>query len=371
VDDRYTVCSPPGAGGVHVVLLLGEGVESFLRRRFRPARTGRFPERRGLFYGWILDRGGKDVDEVLVAFSPRDGAAEITFHGGEALKREVTDVIRGEGFVEATLPFFPMPAWKRQVFRAVVDALTEEGVRHFLAYCGGAYEEKLRRLCRLAAAGRKADFRREAEDLMRGWRLRRGFYSPPRVLLAGPPNAGKSTLFNRVVGYERVVVSDMPGTTRDAVEETVSVRGYPVTFVDTEGTRRFRAEEAEPDDHVVWVVDGPEALRGDPEAYGRNLLCRVCNKADRRGRREGPRDVLFMSALCGEGVKEFLDVVYAKLVGKERIEDIRPGFFASMQVETARRACTLLEEGRREEAAAMLKKFFFSDEYVPAYCECT
>jgi len=75
------------------------------------------------------------------------------------------------------------------------------------------------------------------EALLASYRLGRALTEGIRVVIAGRPNAGKSTLMNALLGYERVIVSPIPGTTRDEIEATVTFRGIPFQFVDTAGLR--------------------------------------------------------------------------------------------------------------------------------------
>jgi tRNA modification GTPase len=120
-----------------------------------------------------------------------------------------------------------------------------------------------------------------------GQRVREG----ARVAILGPPNAGKSTLFNRLVGSERAIVAPTPGTTRDVLEAELDIEGVPVVLVDTaglrdggdaveaEGRRRAQAEGERADVVVLlWPADGsrPEAPEGRP-------VIRVWSKADLGG----------------------------------------------------------------------------------------
>src|SRR5713101_845368 len=125
-----------------------------------------------------------------------------------------------------------------------------------------------------------------------GERLREGL----RVAIAGPPNAGKSTLFNRLARREAAIVSPFPGTTRDVLEVHLDLNGYPVTILDTagirdtsdpvesEGVRRASAQAAAAD-LVLWMVDArvagdPSSLRNSVEAPAGTSLWRVVNKID-------------------------------------------------------------------------------------------
>lgn len=137
--------------------------------------------------------------------------------------------------------------------------------------------------------------------------LRDGF----RVVIAGPPNAGKSSLFNKLVQYERAIVSAKPGTTRDSIEVRVDVQGYPLIFVDTaglravdddvegEGIRRSRSE-LERSDIILWLGEASEA----PDRV--NVL-RVFSKCDVRSRDIGYDHAV--SSRTGEGCASLITAI--------------------------------------------------------------
>lgn len=144
------------------------------------------------------------------------------------------------------------------------------------------------------------------------------------VAIAGAPNAGKSSLLNRLAGYDAAIVTEIPGTTRDPLREQLSLDGLPVTVVDTaglrdtvdpierEGVRRARAEVARAD-RLLWVVDAREplapALAAARAAQGREApVTLVANKIDLAGRVSGRGEeqgvpVVFLSALTGAGIE--------------------------------------------------------------------
>ena len=145
-----------------------------------------------------------------------------------------------------------------------------------------------------------------------GERLREGF----TVVIAGPPNVGKSTLMNALARREVSIVSALPGTTRDLVEASLDLRGFPVTLVDTAGLResddpieregvaraRRRAERA---DLTLWLTDS--TALGAPAFDGAGPAIAIATKADLGG---GARaGAMAISALTGQGIEQLLDAI--------------------------------------------------------------
>ena len=135
-----------------------------------------------------------------------------------------------------------------------------------------------------------------------------------RVVVAGPPNAGKSSLINAIAGQERAIVTDIPGTTRDHIEVPLALGGVPILLTDTAGLRATEdkveaigVERAqgliEAADVVVWL--------GDPSAApSTDRVIPVHAKADIRG--PGPEDSLAVSATTGQGLKSLLERIAAQ-----------------------------------------------------------
>jgi tRNA modification GTPase len=154
------------------------------------------------------------------------------------------------------------------------------------------------------------------EGARRGERLRDGF----NVVIAGPPNVGKSTLLNALAQRDIAIVSDIPGTTRDALEVHLELRGLPVILIDTAGLRetddpveregvaraRRRAAEA---DLVLWLNDDARSPSTLDDAAGPPRLA-VRTKAD-LDTRESASLAIAISAKTGRGIEQLLDSIAA------------------------------------------------------------
>jgi len=175
-----------------------------------------------------------------------------------------------------------------------------------------------------------ADLCRRISCLVSGSRTGRLIRSGARVAILGPPNAGKSRLFNALVGANRAIVSPTAGTTRDLITETVEMSGIPITLVDTAGLREAdddvehegiaRARSAGNDaDVVLMVIDGSAPLPADINIDARTIL--IANKCDLPQYRE-LAGALRVSAETGEGLAELNQrVSQALLFGEDKPKD--------------------------------------------------
>ena len=300
--------------------------------------TGRLPEPRRAALARVRDPATGDViDEGLALWFPGpksetgEDMAELQIHGGRAVIAAVlTALARLEGFRHAEAGEFTRRAFENgrmdltaveglaDLVAAETEAQRRQAFQHLKGLLGERAETWRQRLVEaLALVEAGIDFSDEDDvpkDMMaralelvrpladeigragagQGERLREGL----RVAIAGPPNAGKSTLFNRLARREAAIVSPFPGTTRDVLEVHLDLGGYPVTVLDTAGIRetsdpveregvRRASEQARSADLVLWLVDAattePQAvpnLAGSIETPAGSAFWFVVNKID-------------------------------------------------------------------------------------------
>jgi len=296
---------------------------------------------------------GELLDEALVlrfdspASSTGEDVVEFQCHGGRA----VIDALLGalssiEGLRQAEPGEFTRRAFENgridlteaEGLADLIEAETDSQRRAALALAEGGLKKQIStwqdRLLGLSAQAERAiDYDEEDEgiegsllddcaalrDELRQW-LARPRVEPlkdgVRVVVAGPPNAGKSSLINTIVGEERSIVTDIPGTTRDHIEVPLSLGGVPLRLTDTAGLRdtddevesigvERAARLVETADVLLWLGE----QRSAPD-HGQVML--VHAKADLPGRRTAPDGSFLVSSVTGEGVAALLENIEAR-----------------------------------------------------------
>lgn len=337
MDDRPLIggcLTAAGEGGLHVFRVRGEGVGRLLSDVFRPA-DGRNAS--VLRYGHLVD-GDRVVDEVMVVHGG-NGEAEISTHGGDVVRGAVTSLLERAGVaVVGASDLFRDDGFGSEVRDEAREGLARTGCVQGLLFYLSALEGGLGvevaavrdGMGRGPDASMRASLVRRLDALLGRAGFGRAFGAPPVVLVAGPPNAGKSTLANRLMGRDRCIVTPEPGTTRDLVGEDLGLDGYPFRILDSAGLRetqdpveaagveRTLAAAADAD-LVLLVMDGSAPLPEIPwldEFVHRPGVIVVLNKQD-RGTVTDPnalarrlaRPVAQVSALEGSGTDALVEKV--------------------------------------------------------------
>jgi tRNA modification GTPase len=358
----YALSSGHGRAGLAVIRVSGPAAGTALDRLAPPRPKPRFAGLRT-----VRSEAGEVLDGALVLWIPGprsetgEDMAEFHVHGGRAVIAGVLEALSAlPGFRLAEPGEFARRAFENgkidltaaEALADLVDADTAAQRRQALRQAGGAlarlYDGWRADLIRAQALTESAiDFADEADvgtgaltearalaarlapairahldDGRRGEILREGF----RVAIAGPPNAGKSSLLNALARREAAIVSDEAGTTRDILEVTLDLAGVPVILSDTAGVREAEGKveqegirralaNAGAADLVLWLTDAaaprPEAPPIDLAQAGK--VMRVVNKVDllkmRASAAAAKTDAIRISALTGEGLPELADAV--------------------------------------------------------------
>jgi tRNA modification GTPase len=317
--------TPPGQGAIATLGLHGPAAWDALRDLFRPRSGKPLPEAAHANQFW-LGRCGADVaDDVVLAV--RDGRYEIHCHGGYAVVQMLLDLFTARGLVVCSWQDFV-----RRTNGGVAEAtisLTHASTARTAAILLDQYHGAFATAVHNAVAAMDRGHLRSAKEFVAGlarWTpLGRHLTDPWRVVVAGLPNVGKSSLVNALAGYQRSVVAPMPGTTRDVVTVRLAVDGWPIELADTAGLRTEVAEveaagialarEATARaDLCLWVLDATTT----PPAQGETTtpIIRVINKIDLppAWNLDGVPKAVRVSAVTGAGLADLCAALARRLV---------------------------------------------------------
>ncbi|HXK04006.1 MAG TPA: tRNA uridine-5-carboxymethylaminomethyl(34) synthesis GTPase MnmE [Verrucomicrobiae bacterium] len=379
-DTIVAISTPPGRSGLGVVRLSG-GDARRIAAQFLTAVEWR-PWQAHL--ADLLDGQGRAIDQAVVTFfeKPRSYTAEdvieISCHGSPVVLRHAVERAVEAGARLAEPGEFTLRAFlngridlpRAEAVRDLIEATTLYQARIAAQQVAGSVsrrmapiKEQLVKLVSLLEAG--IDFAEDdvsvapaAEILRRLGPIHEGItrliesfrygglvHQGLTLAIAGRPNVGKSSLFNRLLEQDRAIVTEIPGTTRDLVSETASIGGIPVKLFDTAGIREAaerveslgieRSYQAMADaDLTLVVIDATLPASADDgvlatRAGGRTLL--VANKCDLPHERP-PENALKVSALTGAGIAELREAILAAVAPAGAFEQ-ETGFITSIRHE--------------------------------------
>jgi len=390
------IATPPGPGGIGIIRISGPLSLPIFTKLFRPRhkRTGQQYASHRMYYGWIVDpENYAPIDEVLGVFMQapntytREDVVEIQCHGSYLVLQEILNIITAQGARLAEPGEFTKRAFlngrldltQAEAVIELIEARTDAGRSMAMGQLQGKLHEKVsgirdRLLAMRAVIEVAIDFPEDETDILDAAALKEqlstGVEKPLAELIAradegkifregisavilGRPNVGKSSLLNTLLQEDRALVTPIPGTTRDTIEEVVNIKGMPVRIVDTAGIRhtseaveemgiqRARAKLADAD-LVLFMLDATEPLTEDDMAlYGslrqnrkKQKVLLVMNKIDiapagaspeHYSKALGNEKLVAVSAKLHNGIAELKDVIFALITGSEKGPGWDPG----------------------------------------------
>lgn len=424
-DTIAAIATPPGAGGIGIIRVSGPDALEIMKKIFKPIRARASFQSHVLYHGLLVSRQGVVLDEALGVYMraprtyTREDVVEFQSHGSYL----VLQAVLGEIFAAGARPADPGEFTKRAFLagridltraEAVIDLLragTDGGLQLAVGQLQGKLQQEIEAvrdgLVRILAIIEVAiDFPEDdveilARDELSG-RLRQEVEQPltrllamadqgaliregVKAVIAGRPNVGKSSLLNALLREDRALVTALPGTTRDTIEEVIAIGSIPVRLVDTAGIRdgadlieelgidRARRKMAEAD-VVLFMLDAAEGFtevdRRLYDSIDNEKRIVVINKVDKAGagkianleetfRRDGAL-VVKISARELLGLEDLQDAMYHKIVGDESLQElascapnVRHRSCLEKALASTRRLLGALEDGLPADLAAV------------------
>jgi tRNA modification GTPase len=421
VEDTIAAISTPfGVGGIGIVKISGPQAREIACSLFRsPALKGALVSHR-LYYGEAVNpEDGSSFDEVLLSFMAkphsytREDVVEINCHSGYLVLKKILELVIRLGARLAE----PGEFTKRAFLNGRIDLAQAEAVMDLIeaksltalsaaaSQLKGFLSQEVNRIrddliILLAHLEAQIDFPEEnieplsyeeiqervrtvlnaLKELIDTYEEGKFYREGISVIIAGKPNVGKSSLLNALVGEKKAIVTPVPGTTRDAIEEMLSLKGVPVKIIDTAGIRevtdlvekegvRVTRDKVAQADLVIFVIDSSQGLDEEDreikeELRGKRVLI-AYNKVDlpprvspEQVKREFPGEVVIpISALHQKGLDDLKDAIVSEVI-RHKIESPTGVLITSLR-----------HKQSLEKAADALKKFLadFLQSIPPEY----
>jgi tRNA modification GTPase len=366
-DTIAAISTPVGEGAIAMVRISGEHAiavaDQIFRGKEKPSATPSQSQRLGEIFAEdrVIDQVMLSVHRAPASYTGED-LVEISCHGGVLVTAQVLETCLGAGaraarpgeFTERAFLNGKMDLTQAEAVIDLIRARTELALRSAREQLEGGLGQKIgvirselvEILAHLEAAidfpeegivpdeGARLKARLEAVQLQmrlllatadQGRILREGL----RAVIYGPANAGKSSLLNRLLGYERAIVSDQPGTTRDTIEEVINLRGIPIRLLDTAGVREspdeiesagmMRTERSVAEaDFLLYVLDRsvPKPTGFSENSNGQTRIV-LLNKSDLPEHADWQDvDALRICCLSSGGLSGLEDAIVARISGQ-------------------------------------------------------
>lgn len=375
-DTICAISTPPGEGGIGIIRMSGHGAHSILKTIFVPKKKQEEFLPRTLYLGHIVNtENNKIIDEVFAVFMKapdtytKEDVAEVYSHGGYATQKNILTLMMEHGSRLADPGEFTKRAFlngridllQAESVLDIIQSETDEELHNAIEHLRGSLSGKIagikenikRALTEIEALidfpeeeidvdeeeifstlkQTRQDIKKLLNSYYKGKAVKQGF----EVLILGKPNVGKSSLLNALLLKERAIVTPIPGTTRDLIEDTIHIKGVKVKIVDTAGLRTpldvveeagiEKVKQKIPSaDLIIWVLDSSGQYTGEDEEIYKSIAAKrkivVLNKIDLPGIIDNVAlqskglQWLDISALKDTGLEQLKHVMYEKLMEK-------------------------------------------------------
>ena len=390
-----SITTPIGEGGIGVIQVSGPDSLEIVNAVFKGKRLRdlRKAESKRLYYGDIYSNGST-VDEVIVnvlreqdSFTGED-LVEVNCHGGILAVKKTLECVVSAGAKEAhweelasrSLSNNTIDRIQKEALLEIPGAKTKLGIKVLLDQYNGALSSFIQETVEQVEKCNNKELLYDINSKLREMLATAAFgfaiTSPLKLIITGKPNAGKSTLINALLKEDRLITHEEPGTTRDAIDETISIDNIPLTIIDTAGIRETDHEveklgvleskkqlreadkiiivfdsskPAEKEDkEIIKFIDELELQKTD-NTYNKTSIFPVLNKADLpckldlkslNGETFGP--ICQVSALNGDGLSTLEETLISEFKEFTKYTPERPIIFTKRQQEYVSKALSVL-----------------------------
>jgi tRNA modification GTPase len=387
-DTIVAIATPFGTAGIGIIRISGANALEIAKTIFKPTTPFKEIESHRLYLGEVMDpTSGNILDQVLLSFMKaphsftREDVIEINSHSGHTLLQKIIQIIINEGARLAKPGEFTYRAFlngridltQAEAVIDLINAKSEKGIFLAARQITGVLKDEMEQLRKnvidiLAHIEVVIDFPedesnilpraetalriekeiiRTIEKITASYTMRKLWMEGIHTIIAGRVNAGKSSLFNRLLNEQRAIVTPIPGTTRDTIESNIDLEGIPLLLMDTAGIRKVRGQVEKIGVHrseqklaeadlVLIVIDQSRLLNKDDmniisKIHHKNALI-VINKIDlpKKINETQLKSItkhfhqVRISALTGEGIKELYTAIRENILSRNEDLTLTP-----------------------------------------------